>query len=867
MSIVASVKEIERLVVVIDIHAWLSYPNPSDLSLLLQQTVRKLLVSVSPFCRWGFKLFDSSLSPFSSRCKIKKLLGSWAISTRFDSVLPGGDNSPSLPEVLSQFCSALNCLHAELQKNANKDINSQHKASVEVSKATYVASSLQELIVDCVWNPFLHSFEDISALTSSSNDNDAIAAVQTNSNLVIFISTLPSTRADLNHFLGLKSSSQEMDFLSSFSSTFKKVRESFFSNNIHVCWIDIPKNISTLDNPQEIICDESTHCKYQLSILLDHLGWSFSSLHVLFNGLRLLPFSVLWNGLAHPWFHYFTKKTSFGPYKLCMQVRDVKNKPINTTICKIECIPIGGKHLENKLYRSVLRISSTLPKKVLNLALNSPLSQAILKPHVAEKAKFERFDGMVEDENDRNSLGDHVLRQIQREGCSFEVGKPIWQLFLVYLAREEIIATVDLRVNGTSYFAIIEPLTLHLGLLRVFDKKLALDSLGCLSKDTSSNLQEKFVFAVNEGEDSRPDSEFNSAISVEIPSQETQIMASCDAIQATYATIQSAVKRKLPPHLGHCSQEQDSSGCSNGRKRVRPSCPVRTDETSHPMRLEDLYLKSNKRSKTLKAFSCWIKQTKQALNSMSSFNAKCTEDVICSELIIDDANCNQPLIQDDNCNQLPIENVKCIKLSSDISNQSEGQHALLCTKTEDNESGFNVYEHFDTGKEVGDSIEVSRDNNSLDCTVFVESQVIQDTIKPSSMEEEGSHHDDLDLDDAMAYIASLEQKIADCLSSTEIDLHCFCQRVIKDAHNAFSVVLGKDSEVEIIGKGFVSKERIAESLNKSLLQNPKKLAFKYKNCKPPRSDSIDARFELDDGHYTYTSEEKLREYPNSSCSD
>ena len=130
----------------------------------------------------------------------------------------------------------------------------------------------------------------------------------------------------------------------------------------------------------------------------------------------------------------------------------------------------------------------------------------------------------------------------------------------MYLAREQRVAIVDLRVNGTLYFATIEPLTLHLGLLQVFEMKRAFDSLGCLSKDESRIRQEKILFAINDGEDSRPDSEFNSAISVDIPSQETGKVMNCEATsQITTVKIRSIAKRKPFTPLGHCSQEQDVS--------------------------------------------------------------------------------------------------------------------------------------------------------------------------------------------------------------------------------------------------------------------------------------------------------------------
>jgi hypothetical protein len=524
----------------------------------------------------------------------------------------------------------------------------------------------------------------------------------------------------------------------------------------------------------------------------------------------------------------------------------------------------------------------------LTLSPRSALAQGILKPFVAEKAMFDRFVGMQEDENDRNSLGDYVLRQLQKEGCCFEAGKPLWQLFLIYLAREKRVAVADFRVNGAFYFATIEPLTLHLALLRVFEKKLIFDSLGCSSKDVSRNQQDKIVFAVNDGEDSRLDSEFNSAISVDTVSQGTGNLMDCKATtRDTTVKIKSMNKINKPLPLDHCSQERDISGCSGGRKRVRPSCPVRTDEASQPMILEDLYLKGNKRSKTLKAFSCWVKQTKQSkqtLNVEPSFELKNTDQaVFCKETPIEDgnrskllveygnynqlplesANCNELLIEDGLWSELPMEDVNCIKSSiAVIPDQWEGEQSLLCIKMENGLPSPDVYEHFDKGASVNKQLEIKEENTSLGCAGLVESQVTQDSIKISSTDE-GSKMHDLHLDEAASYIASLEQKVIDCLSSTEIDLYCFCQRVVGDAYSAFSVVLGKDSESKTMDKEPVLKARIVERLNQSLLQNPKKLASKYKKCRPPRSDSQESvSQELDDDHYSYTSEEKLREYPD-----
>ncbi|MCO5583671.1 hypothetical protein L7F22_037584 [Adiantum nelumboides] len=828
-------KEIERLVIVVDVRSWLLHPHPNKLASLLQETVRTILASMSPSCRWGFKLFDSSMTPFGSRCRINKILGSWACTTRFDSTCPGGDNSPTLPEVISQFCSALNCLHTQLYNTFLADKVASNNAHVSPANASFMASSLMELLSDCVWSPLLSSQEE--AATQSSPER-LPAPVRLNSNLVMFFSTLPTDHLELAQFFSVNSVICQAELQALFSSTFRKVHGSFSASNIHLCWVDVPTNISTVDNGREVVCSDRMFQRNPFNFMLSNIGWSFTSLDVLVTGLRMVAFSILWQGLAHPWFQISCMPAS-KVYNVCIQVKDVNKHLLKASLCKVESIPVDNKQIESFIQVKVLLISSTVPKKAFNCARKHILAQNILRSKATKTGKLGEFEVMLEDGADRNLTGDYFFGQFhQQEGCFFEPGKPAWQLLLLHLAREERLAIIDIGSTNMAYVALLEPLSVHTALLTVVNNGWFLESQGSSIKEDLAQACGK-ILAVNDAVTHRTmKAETSQAISVEISSQGSQAVKESQYLKDSECTGKPLCKRKaLTPLVSENrnSSNLDDQFVNQDRKKKVKQLRSSTQEEllQHPgkVHLEELYTRSIRRSKVMKVLCCWMRQTKDDIG-LSFLDPKIFPAVpaggCCRNL---DAGSDNPTSGSEPDS----------KLLEDYSQDSKLESTLFL------HGDFQSIPSFDNDQGQSHHLDSSQQND-LDGEVTNLSKVLVPAaiICPKN---EKADQGNLKLSDANAYISSVKHKVLQCLSSFEIDLYSFAQRVVLDAESFYLSL--PDSKLE---------KTVWNSLVESLLQSPKSLDFKYKNCRPPKSASfgMDSGFGVD--NQIYRSEEKVREH-------
>ncbi|KAI5059664.1 hypothetical protein GOP47_0025983 [Adiantum capillus-veneris] len=827
-------KEIERLVIVVDIQSWLLHPHPDKLASLFQESVRTILASMSPSCRWAFKLFDSSMTPFASRCRIGKILGSWACTTRFDSVRPGGDNSPALPEVLSQFCSALNCLHTQLHKTISADVMGINSVPVSPANASFIASSLMELLSDCVWSPLL-----------SANEESAIQSLQgclplpvhCNSNLVLFFSALPTNHSELAHFFGVDPMVSQVDMQALFSSTFRKVYGSFSASNIHLCWVDVPSTITTVDHGREIVCSDRIFQRNRFNFMLSNLGWSLTSLDVLITGLRMIAFSVLWQGLAHPWFQ-ITCKPASKVYNMCIQVKDVNKKLLRASLCKVEAISVDNKQIESFIQGKVLLITSTVPKNVFNCAREYVLAQNILRSKAIKTGKSGEFEVMLGDGIDRNLFGDYFFGQIyQQEWCYFEPGKPAWQLLMLHLAREERLAIIDIGSPDGPCFALLEPVSIHTALLSIVSKDWFLEPQSTSPKNDLVELPGKTLSVNDATVNSRMNPESIQALSVEISSQGSQTIKESQHLKASECNNKPRHQKRKPltPLVsGHRNNlKVDSLVNQERRKKAKQSCSLKHEEiVQHPgkLHLEELYTRSIRRSKIMKVLSCWMRQTKDDKDP-PFFSPE-----ICPA-VPGGGCCRIPDVGSDNPMTGSEPASTCV---DDYSQDSKSQTVLFLSDHNqpipslDNDKGQSNQDPLLQNDLVGEDTELS---------------VLP--IPPDSpcLEQEKVNQADLKLLELNAYISSLKQKVAECLSSSEIDLYSFAQRVVLDAENAHQIC--SDSKPD---------ETVWNSLMGLLLRSPRMLDSKYKNCSPPKPASL----EMDSGFavksQTYGSEEKVREY-------
>ncbi|KAH7281540.1 hypothetical protein KP509_36G052700 [Ceratopteris richardii] len=842
-------KEIERLVIMVDIRAWILHPNPNKLASILQNCVRTVLASMSPTCRWGFKLFDSSMNPFASSCRISKLLGSWACTTRFDSVRPGGDNSPTLPEVFAQFSSVLNCLHTEIQKAYSTDVIATKSFPIPPANAVFTASALMELFSDCIWSPLLSEREETATRSSPSS---LCLPVNLNSNLVILFSTLPFNHLDLTLFLGVKTADSEAELQDVFRSTFRKVYGSYAASDIHLCWVDVPVSISMLEPEKELICSDRVHQRSSLTAMLVNLGWSFTSLDVLSAGLCTMPFSVLWKGLAHPLLQLRPKYPSKF-IRMCIQVKDVDKKILSASLCKVETIPIGSKQIERFIRNRVLHVSGSVPKQIFDCASKHLLAQSLVWSKGAEKAKLDVLEVKLGDGIDSNFVGDYLLGHIHQHQCSkFEPGKPAWQLLMLHLAREGRLAVFDIDSDDCSCFGLIEPISVHIALLSIVTKAFLLESHFSLTQENSVHSSQRALVFNTTFEKSSNNITGSQPTSVETSSQSSQAFVVSCKLEDMICKASSPRKRKPFDSITaiNGSNPKDNNLMMNDHrnKRAKQSHALKCENAQQHVikkKLEDYYTKSSRRSKTIKLLSCWMRQTKEENYSDCAPNLNPLAALLGFHISHQDAGPGNPLVTVESDSKSLENNTQVPSIQDSIAfPMTNHSHRSVCAKNADQFTIDSLQSKCSNQDEANFSMLAI----PLDCF---------------NNEKGNLTVDDNELTEANAYMASVKQKIDECLLSSDIDLYSFSQRMMMDVRNAISIICAKSSTASEISTGSfksIHNERILGMIKESLLQNPKVLSLKYKNCRPPKSASIGTILNTNSDMLIYGSEEKVKEY-------
>ncbi|GLJ30517.1 hypothetical protein SUGI_0604090 [Cryptomeria japonica] len=820
-------KWVQRILVMLDIRHLKSLQNRKPYLTAIQQSVDKLLRSCDPTSLWAFKLFDSSLSSYRSRSVIEQNVGKWATHIRFDSV-----------QQIQMFISALK----SLANNADSLQPSAH------SRVESVAQSMQELIHDYVWEPVI--------IDNNTPGKQDVFSKHKNSNLVVLFSSVPWTRTGFAEFIKDEKSCTDLSSLSDeqlmelFSLKFKSVIESFGSRDIHFCWIDIPPLVSQMrDSPNEI-------SQGKIFEVFRKMGWSFTAVDVVILASRFVPFSLIWPTIAYP---MVSSPQCSALAEVDLDLEDIDGKALVCRTCEVQWTELTQaktlnlprdessyngrmnfslliqKHLDKNCSAGHMKIHVVLPfpmEKFLNL--RNIISSCVLLSGISGKKKYKtdhsheqnELEGNVaKDKMDSDLLGDEVLMRLQQKSGEFRCGKPAWQLLLVFLARKNFLALVNISdKNNHSFGAVLEPLTVHTALLHVLGTKFSFTS-NIPPKDSSfgGDCSELVCTKALETE---PQAE---------PNLKGQVIDnSRNACERSEMEVNLVYNQSLP-----CERElAPASMCFGGPKESVPSGPLSNknsrEHKSSKMgldlqcntwdslysaivggtcktvsdvilatKLEDRYFKGScRQSKILRFLSRWMKKISKKLDAGQAFDNLFNQAVL---------------------NSRPTEKNKA---TVDPVFKKTPQPLAECEQFCPRSTAFPSLSNASLSTEVGDcdSETVELDNEKAE----------------------------------KAFAESLDEKMQHGLSSKEVDLRALAQRLTDVVIQHVEVQLEAEhcSSTNVAKASILTKRSICHEVMKLILKKPKELAVKYKDCPLPLSSQLGNS----DFASLYTSEDKVREH-------
>ncbi|XP_057836298.2 uncharacterized protein LOC131046555 [Cryptomeria japonica] len=868
-------KWVQRILVMLDIRDLKSLQNRKPYLNAIQQSVDKLLRSCDPTSLWAFKLFDSSLSSYRSRSVIEQNVGKRATHIHFDSV-----------QQIQMFISALKCL-------ANIVVSLQPSAH---SRAESVAQSMQELIHDYVWESVL-----IDKITSGKQD---IFSKHKNSNLVELFSSVSWTRTgfaefikDENSFTDLSSLSDEQ-LMELFSLKFRSVIESFGSRDIHFCWIDIPPLVSQMRGcPNEI-------SQGKIFQVFRKMGWSFTAVDVVILASRFVPFSLIWPTIAYP---MVSSPQCSALAEVDLELEDIGGKALVCRTCEVQWAELTKaktlnsprdescymgvmdfsllfqKHLEKNCSGGNMKIHVVLPiPKEKFLDLRNIISSCVLLSGISGKKKKYKTDhnreqnelegNVAKDKMDSDLLGDEVLIRLQQKSGEFRCGKPAWQLLLVFLARKNFLALVNVSdKNNHSFGAVLEPLTVHTAFLHVLGSNFLFTSNIPL-KDTSFGgdccelVRTKTLKTVPQAEINLKE-QVNGSSRNACKRSEMDRSLPCEQEQTPASLCFGGPNESVPagPLRNKNSREHKSSTigldlqCNTWDSLysaiVGGSCKTASD-VIFATKLEDRYFKGScRQSKILRFLSRWMKKISKKLDAGQAFDNlfnqavlnscpteknKATTDLVLKKTL-------QPLAE---CEQFcPISTA----LPS-LSNASLSTEVGDCdseTVELDNDKAFT--ESLDEKMQHGLSSKEVDLRALAQRLTYVVIQHVEVRFRNCKCDSET-----VELDNDKAFTESLDEKMQHGLSSKEVDLRALAQRLTYVVIQHVEVQLEAEhcSSTNVAKAISLTKRSICHEVMELILKKPKELAVKYKDCPLPLSSQLGNS----DFASLYTSEDKVREH-------
>ncbi|KAG0491823.1 hypothetical protein HPP92_005221 [Vanilla planifolia] len=429
---------IKRIVLLVDLHPLLVLENPNPYISNIQAAVRRILsFPALASCLTSFKLFFSSLSPIQCSSKLRHLLGKYPTSLYFDRPLQTLDS-------LLNTLSSLSSIHD------HRDIGQSACPS-----ASLIAGSLLQLINDYAWEPQIRH-------SSGVLDNLLIR-----SNLVFLFSPIRQTPDFFCEFSGEVSFPSSDMLLRKFLDIFVVVKDRLVSRDIHVSWIDVHLDPSSMR--------EKLGLEF-LGAAIKHLGWSCYRAEAIVLGSALIPFGLIFPYIACTMDFKCSSSLRKNHAELILGIKDVDGITLERKSCDLEVVTLKVSEETSDipcLHSLILGNGGTkiCIREVRDMnegikAIEKSCAMFILH----------RTSGSSQDEKEegyrRQDIAHKVLELLSYEQGMVDSGKLCWQLILTFLFRRNYSALVSVVLEGGySVGGILHPFTSNHALLAIFPAK------------------------------------------------------------------------------------------------------------------------------------------------------------------------------------------------------------------------------------------------------------------------------------------------------------------------------------------------------------------------------------------------------------
>ncbi|KAK4790591.1 hypothetical protein SAY86_017895 [Trapa natans] len=546
-----------------------------DLFIDFSQTKRVVfLIDLHPLLR----LEDSDRPFFSS---LSHILSSSKLPT--SSQFLSFNDSQSTFLSLSQFISTL-------PKFA------QASTTVCPPRASNVVASLRQLLLDYSWD--------------SATDDDCLLGTSTRyipairSNLVLLFTPIGKSKNWASQFIGEETNDETLTTVdqlhSKFHRIFQTLNGSLVSRDMQCSWIDVRYT------PE---CVESEGLEL-IASGVRNLGWGFCSTQSINLGPVIVPFGLIYSGIAiSPKFFCFSGAGNGACTDFRLEITNVDGKPMECRFCKLqmvrledlaqcmnscslqskECMVGGSAAWLERFMGGIVKVEAVQKHDKFTKIEQGSSGTMLVQEYSGKSDKDVRGDEF---------FADRLLKLIASEtGEAVGTLPPLWQIFLSFLYREGYWALVSLaRSNGDRLFGILKPFSVSTAIISLTGKKSTLD-------DMMSNMGAcSSLLSINEMDNQISESK-SDVLADRNGLTNTQLEPLASKRQNSTAAMKSKRNSKTLRLF------QDLSWSQLQEKEV-----VGVD-----LRLDDLYVsRESKSSKKLKFLKCWEREVKRNASEASA---------------------------------------------------------------------------------------------------------------------------------------------------------------------------------------------------------------------------------------------------------
>lgn len=423
----------------------------------------------------AFNFFDSTVCPSESRLRTAAALGNSAPYARF--------TSPD--QMYDDLAFALDDLSLDHATTSH----TEQSAVGAVTAVGFLSEGLLGMVDQFSWHP------------KAVEEDRERKTWQTEPNLLILCTPWLRWSSE-----SLRTSKE--DLVKTLVEQLKGVGKTLISHGIHLCWINVEQlSWNSSDESRTSAAGEAklselasqqlaTRCRFA------ELGWSFWNLEFLMSSSASLPFSLAWPSVAFPAVRLPCRET-FTSADVTLEVEDCGITKVET-LCHVELYDLT--FLQPSARRSSKKkrcFSSSKNKRIPGAGAASITVTKVLPKHTARPDLLSECDtfllwtcsrtGSLEDGIYYGHPHAHIFELLQQDQCECNLSRPAWQIFLLQLARARMAAVVHLTQYGSTYAAVLEPLTVHCATLSIVTSKESSLLASISSSPKLSRLSPRFA--------------------------------------------------------------------------------------------------------------------------------------------------------------------------------------------------------------------------------------------------------------------------------------------------------------------------------------------------------------------------------------